>query len=670
MFKLIEELKRATPKKRIELLTRMHARNVEYFATANPQISEFIKARGTGTFEIRVTNSGLEILDRTGKRQCHPPGDVFSYMSDLGAWHHSGWVDKVLPVHINRGDNEHGRVIVRFVEAVYRQFPDLGRKVKASGEIRLPKMRDGRCFSGGVVFLGIFTGLHIMYYLNRTAVRDMLLIEPDLDRFALSCYFLDFERIARLTGRLLLHVGPDTPQNPIDTLVNRAPVTSAAWVRLLPAYADGKFNDILARVSLRWRALIEIFVPFDREIRNVQYGWRNLKDKRPILFDRPALSSASLVTVVASGPSLASDMEWLRQNQSRMIILSSISSVRVLKENGIRVDYQCTLDTEIEPPLLESLGMDPNVPLLAYYKLDPSVAARFSKVLLVPEDNKANPVRFRRSVTFTHPTTGNLMMAVAVWLRPRRILLAGLDLGFREAGQSHVRGGWHDENEGAGHVDETGGRDHIAVPANFPESEGEILTLAYYNNARFQIEDAIVSLRGECKVMNIADGARIAGAEPVRSSELQLAEYVEREDDKRAIEAAFSADSTAIWEPYSITGRQLVEETMQTLLRHLTLASGFSWPDWAFALDKAWERTLGEILAKYRDLRIEVFSKLVYDVLSEWYKMALLTSSDDQAAEVYEKGLEQIRISFEALSWPDDLDEQHTTEKLVAELQQ
>lgn len=656
MFKLIDELKRASPKKRIDLLTRMHARNVEFFGIANPQIAEFIRARGTGRFEIRVTNAGLEILDRRGQQQYHPEGQLFSYMSDLGAWHHSGWVDKVLPLHINRGDNEHGRRIIGFIEGVYRQFEGLGHQIKGSGEIRLPRMRDGRSYSGAVVFLGVFTGLHVMNYLNRTAVRDLFLIEPDLDRFALSCYFLDYEKVTNLTGRLLLHVGPEPPQNPIEILVGRAPVTSAAWVRLLPAYADGKFDDILARVSLRWRALIEIFVPFDREIRNLQYGWRNLKARRPMLHARPELSKGSIVAVVASGPSLASDMQWLRENQSRMIIFSSISSVRVLRENGIRVDYQCTLDTEIETPLFESLGMDPDVPLVAYFKVDPAIAERFRTVLLLHESGKANPVRFRKSIGFTHPTTGNLMMAVAAWLRPSRIVLAGLDLGFREASRSHVSGGWHDENEGSGHVEETGGRDHIKVRANFPESEGQILTLAYYNNARAQIEGAIASLGTQCEVINVADGAHIAGALPRRSDEMTLPPYPDKESDLKAIGNAFSTEPKEIWDLYEVAGKQLVEETRQALMKNLTLASAFSWPEWALSLDRAWELTLGEMLERHKDLRIEVFSKFIYDLLSEWYKLALLAQTHEQVAQVYEKGLEQIRITLDGLGWPEELD--------------
>jgi hypothetical protein len=235
-------------------------------------------------------------------------------------------------------------------------------------------------------------------------------------------------------------------------------------------------------------------------------------------------------------------------------------------------------------------------------------------------------------------------------------VLAGLDLGFRDASQSHVSGGWHDENEGSGHVEETGGRDHIKVRANFPESEDQILTLAYYNNARAQVEGAIASLGAGCEVINVADGAFIAGARPQRSSEVVLPPYPEKESDLRAIESAFSVKPDEIWDPYEVTGRQVLEEAREVLIKNLTLASAFSWPEWAPSLDRAWELTLGEIHERHKDLRMEVFSKFVYDLLSEWYKLALLANKHDQVAEIYVKGLEQVRITLDGLTWPDELD--------------
>lgn len=655
MFNILNNLKQYNAKQRIRACERMHEKNIAFFARYNAQIADFLRQRGTGFYELHFTERGIEILDRERLNAYHPPGQLLEYSAQLAAPHHDGWIDKIAGRHIFRGNNEHGQTILRFVNGLYASVPGLPAQVAGKTEIHLPKLRDGRYYSGPVVFLGVFSALHVMHYLNKTVVRDIFIYEPDLDRFAVSCYFLDYAKIEETFGHILIHIGPEAPQNPIDMLINRAPVTAATWVRLLPAYADVDFSELVNRISLRWRALTEIFVPYDREIRNMLYGLRNLRAKLPVLYKRPQLSEKSTIAVVASGPSLNRDLEWLKANQDRLIIFCSISCIRVLKENGIRPDFQVTLDTEIDEPLFEQLQMDPDIPLIAYYKLDPAIAARFKTVLLVPEAGKANAVAFRQPITFTHPTTGNTMISVATWCRPAQLLIIGLDLGFRDARRSHVQGGWHDENEGIGHHEETGGRDHIAVRANFEESEGQILTLSYYNNARFHVQDALAVYYKDRKAYNLADGARIEGAEPKRHEEIELPEYPEKADDLAALQTAFGSGDD-IWLPYPRSGKVTRDELFEKLLGELDLGKQFSWPKWANALDQSWDRLVKQTLATSVDYRFEAYSKLIYDLLGEWYRVAVLAGTEALSSQVYQKGLELIRETLRSLPWPEELD--------------
>lgn len=656
MFKIMDDLKRSDPKRREKLLMRTHAKNIEYFKKTNPELASFIEVRGTGPFGIRLTDTSLDIYDRQTSQLYHPPGELFPYMAELGAWHHTAWVDKMIIQHVWRGELEHGKRIREFLEGIYAEFPDLLLEKINSGEVRLPPLKDGRCYSGPVVFLGIFTGLHIMYYLNRTAVRDVFLIEPDMDRFVLSCFFLDYQQLENRLGHLLLHVGPNAPQFPIDTLIGLAPITASSWVRLLTAYPDGKFDDIINRVGLRWRSLVEIFVPCERELKNLVNGLHNIRNGLPLLHTPPALSANATIAVVASGPSLNADMEWLKRNQDRLIILASISCTRVLKENGIRPDFQCTLDTEIDEPLMEQLQLDPEIPLVAYYKLNPELAKSFGKVLLLHEDNKANAVRFLHSFAHTHPTTGNLMAALAAWCKPYQLLFLGLDLGYRDPNLSHVRGGWHDDKEGAGHFEETGNREHLHVAANFTESEGQILTMSYYNNARCGVESAIAPLQEHSRILNLADGARIEGAQPMRNAELELSPYPEKADDLKLFEQCFSADYDDIFEPYDTPGRQLIEELAEFVIGKLEMEGGFHWVEFSQALDAAWSKAVADCVQRHREFRIEVFGKLVLDLLSEWYRTLVLAETPENTERIYRKGLTQLRETLATLPWPGELD--------------
>lgn len=655
MFRIIDDLKRSKPKQREKIVQEMFLKNVKYLRRMNGELADFVLMRGTGNYGIQFTDDFLNVIDRHTHQCYHPPGQLLNYMHELGAWHHTGWVDRLAVLPSWRGTTEHARLVMGVLEPLWKSLPQLKDRM-AKGIAKLPVISGARRYSGPVVFLGIFTGLHIMSYLNKTEVRGVFMIEPDLDRFALSCFFFDYEVMEKSYGNLQLHVGPNAPQSPIELLVTRAPVTASTWVRLLPAYHSEEFDDIINRVGLRWRALTEIFVPYDRELQNLKNGMRNLRDGRPFTRVPPSLSENSTIAVVASGPSLQTDMAWLKKNQNRLIVMASISCVRVLKENGIRVDYQCTLDTELEEPLFQQLQMDPEVPLVAYYKINPELLKRFSKVYLMHEDGKANAVRFLSSITHTHPTTGNFMTAFAVWCRPAQLLFIGLDLGFRDARRSHVEGGWHDEDEGIGHEAETAHAEHLKVAANFPEAEGEILTMSYYNNARFAVEDAIAALQGHCKIYNFSDGAKINGAAPLRSKEMKLPTYGAKKQDLAAIEQGFSSDYSGALEPYDTPGQMLVDGMTKAIVDRVAGLKKFDWKRFSEAVDAAWGDAVQYCVHEYRDLRFEIYAKLAQDALQEWYRTMVMTESQDEARKIYDIGLAAIEEMLKSLKWPEELD--------------
>jgi hypothetical protein len=654
MFKIIDELKRGNANKRQALLLQTHERNVEYFSKVNPGLAQFIKTRGTGPFNIRVTDESIDIVDRTTNQPIHPQGKLFSYMSDLGDLHHDAWVDKAVVTHVWRGGSEHGKKVSTFAKSLYDELPELRERATA-GLVRLPPTRDKRHFSGPTVFLGVFAGLHIMYYLNRVAINDVIIIEPNIDSFSLSCFFLDYQLLEKRFGYLNLHVGSNAPEFLISELIGRSQITASRWIRILPAYQSEQFDDILNRITLRWRSLIDIHVPMDREQRNLVYGLQNVHAGHRFLRHTPKLSANATIAVVASGPSLTANIEWLKANQDKMIILAPISCVRVLRDHGIRYDFQCTLDTELGEELLEKLRLDYDAPLIAYYKMNPDLVRRFKKVLLLHESGKANSVGFLRPFTYTHPTTGNLMSAVAAWCKPSRVIFLGLDLGFRDPKCGHVSGGWHDDDDGKGHKAEEQD-ENLSVAANFPESDGQILTKAYYNAARFSVEGALASLFGQGQVLNLADGARIKGAEPMHSSDLHLSEYPEKAKDLAAIEQSFSKASRDIFDIYETPGRQLIKEWTDAIMKHLEIKGKFNWPEFARCLDSALREAGSQYAKKYREIRLEIFGGCVIDMLGEWYAAMVLAESAANAERLYRKGLIELRNTLLSLPWPDELD--------------
>lgn len=655
---IIEELLRSTPKQRKKKLLALHDKNIRMFMRFNRELGEFVAAHESGPFEIRINEDFLDIVHGPSGQPIHPWGQAADYYREMGQPHHTGWIDftEVKPVYQGQS-TEQGRRTLQFVKPLQEIMPDLAARM-ATGEIALPRTQDGRRYSGATLFLGIFSGLHIAHFLARSEICNAVFIEPDIERFLLSTYFLDYEAIQNRLGRLVLHVGEEVPKTLPNMLIADYPATSSAWVRVLQGYPSEDFDRTLDDFKMRWRQLVEIMVPFDREVRNLTYAARNIHDKRLIWAKRPELSAASRIAVVASGPSLENDIEWLKANRERLVIMAAHSAVRVLMRNDIRPDFQCNLETELTEELLDKLSMEKDIPLLNYYKADPALIERFDRVLLVTEVGKANPVFWKAAMNGTHPTTGNLAVSVALHCQPKEVYLLGLDLSYRDIKRTHVKGSWYDDNEGAGHRDFEG-RELIPAPANFTEGGETVSTTAYHNVARSIIETMVARQQGVVKVYNLSDGVGIAGAEPRRSSDIELEAYPQRADDLASIDAAFLPGGGVGegWLPYATSGAELWRKMRDIVVKRMTLKR-FDWLAFSKALDGTWDQAFQNARDKdLFDFRMEAYHQLISSLLSDWYRTALFARNPKEAEKIYDMGLKNLKAVLDEVAWPDELDE-------------
>ena len=650
---VIEDLKKAKPKRRPKILQDIHDRNTAFFKRRHPALGDALEKLGTGGFVIRFNDDFLDIVEQSTDQYAHRPGKLLEYIETVASWHHTGWIDKLEVLHRYTGEHEHGQALQSFCNALHRALPQIAERMR-SGIIQLPKMPGGRRFSGSTVFLGALTGLHIVHYLNTTEVRDIFIIEPDIHKFVLSCWFVDYPAIEKRFGRLVLHVGQDMPESPLDFLMSTSPIVAGVWMRLLPIYPSPYFDEVIARINLRWRSIHEILVPFDRELRNLGYGAANLRAGYPILCKTPQLSTDCRIAVVGSGPSLDNDIPWLKANQSKLIIFAVHSSVRVLRKHGIRPDFQVTLDTELLE-YLPKLQLDPEIPFVVYYKIDPRAIEGFKTVLMVPENGKANVVRFKRPIAHTHPTSGNTAVAVALFMQAPETYLLGLDLGFREVERSHAADTYYDDEGGEGHGDAKW-RDKVKAKTNFEASAGQIYTHAYYDYSRTVVEHALASVANGRKVYNLSDGVQIKGAEARRSSDIELSSYQSRKADLLALHSAFVSGQEDVWEPYLQSGADLLQEMSHTLMEALELKHP-DWPAYAKALDTSWPKTFLRHLSRYPgDLRIEAYGQLVQGLLSEWLRALVFTRNPSEFSTGFAAGREHLQTALGRLEWPRGLD--------------
>ncbi|PLX51030.1 MAG: hypothetical protein C0613_01545 [Desulfobulbaceae bacterium] len=648
---IIQKLQAAPPKKRLKILRRMRQKNQRFFEKekAFAKFAELLKTTDVSDYEVKVTEDFLDIIEKKSGLYCHPAGDLLGQAQRLAAPYHSGWINVVKPLHGDFGETSHGDLVRGFLDNLYEGCPEIKLR-RTTGELDLPAGQDDLLHSGPVVFLGIFHGLHIVSYLENVAPTQIILVEPDIEAFLLSCYFLDYEFLAKRFEPLSLSVGRELPIDLVDNFFNEVDITSRVWVRFLPVYNDPLFKGIVEQVALR-QAKYQAHVPYGRDLRGLENGAYNVRQGyRYCGREKKPGSSLTLpnIAVVGSGPSLKNDLEWLRANQKNLLIITAMSTGLILHQNGIEPDIQTFLD--VQDPILANYLLE--CPTVFYYKVDPDIVAAAPEAILVAQNLFPNSVKWTRALANIGPTSLNTAMSVACWLRPQNIYLAGADLSMRDAeGGSHAfqtLGSSPQNNQSTFDYEK---RDTVPVAkSNFPESEGLLKTDSYLWFAKLALEQCVLELEAATTVYNLSDGAFIKGTVPVRSGAVLLS----GEGAKLgALEVArlFPRMSDKDWAPYPKRGHELLAE-MRREISDL-FAETFSWPLFVRAIEVDLTQTVNKYCdTRANDMRMRVFLHPLCDVVTEWYRAMIYAKTEGELEMLYANGLKALREVLDSLEWP------------------
>ncbi|PNU21163.1 hypothetical protein C2E25_03770 [Geothermobacter hydrogeniphilus] len=646
---MLERLRKRTPRQRASLLSNTFQANLTFFKQRDPALASLLESGGQNPYQVSINDHFLDLIDTSSNLLCHPQSGLDSFAEQLGDWHHPGWIDFLDPrLRHYPQDENHGRQLMAFSESLLAAFPQFEERL-SEDRFQLPEIENGRRFSPAVVFAGIFHGLHIDHYLSRTSVADVTLIEPDRFKFLVSCHFLDYARLEQRCGGLRLHVGDPVPDAFLQAILTRSWITSTVWLRVLPGYRLPEIDRIVERLRLAWLALTDAWVPADRELRALDHAKKNLAAGVPILTSEPRPEPETRIAVVGAGPSLCNDLAWLKKQQQQIIIIAAHTAVRVLLKNGIRPDFQVSLDPEWDDATLRRLDLDRRIPLLAGNHKDPAILRQFDQPLLVAVDGLPQPVIFNYQLPFGLQTTGNLALAFACACHPRTLLLLGMDFGFRDSNRIHVKGGHFDEQTDQG-VEITGNR-QLPVAANFP-SRQPLLTRPYFNDARLLAEKTLRQLEPGTRILNLSDGARIAGADAVHSNEFELDPWPDKEAALAALKAAFEPPRRGEhWHPFA-DGANQTADLLTTGLHRLFDQQTISWSHLASTLNRA-QHDLFQLCrtGTTPDLRPLPYLRIIKDLLTTWFRFLIAARTPEETANLYRKGRELLLGA--AMEWND-----------------
>lgn len=311
--------------------------------------------------------------------------------------------------------------------------------------------------STGCIFIyGFAQGLAIADLLEMYPDRLLYVYEPDVHQFYKTLVNYDLRDL--LNHRNLYYIGIGEDQlNAVFYMAAVHMQQTLAFVAL--RYYLEREMDVLRGIKSKFEEFQVTYESnlkthqFFKEdwVRNGLYQMADMLSSTPIESLKNVFPNSTAV-VVASGPSLKADIEWINRLYPHALILSAGSSIQALVKHGIQPHIAVTLDGG---PINGKVFSDPRTleaPLLyastSYYEITDRKTDHKIHAVMSNDEVSQYFMGVDKAHTALSPTptvTGTAIQA-AVWMGARRIIMMGQDLSF-PGGKFYADGVEHVDDE-------------------------------------------------------------------------------------------------------------------------------------------------------------------------------------------------------------------------------
>ncbi|MDR2639458.1 MAG: DUF115 domain-containing protein [Helicobacteraceae bacterium] len=381
-----------------------------------------------------------------------------------------------------------------------------------------------------VVFCGVGAIAHIAILdENKRLSNGAIIFESDPEWFVISCYFLDYERFLDPAKANLLIVGGKMRSDLAREFfaIDRF---SRGFIRL-ELIADNRAENIdaIRQIAIAHKECLRGWGTSEDELVGVKNAIANRA--APRLRKNAKIDFA--IAVVGNGASLETLLDFLWDNQKKLVIFSAGTALKPLLSAGVTPDFHIEIERMDHLSAILQAAPIGDIALIAADLVDPSTLAAAKESFVFTRDGAAASSFSDDRVAFSSPIVGNAALALALEFSDE-IYLCGLDAGFRRDKKMHAARSFYDERADAS-------AEQIATRGNF---SGDIWTNSLLAHSRAALEAAIAS-KPRAKVFNLSDGAFIVGAKPLQAAKTRIESRGDKAAAIAAIKSCFAVTSGA-----------------------------------------------------------------------------------------------------------------------------
>ncbi|NOU50780.1 motility associated factor glycosyltransferase family protein [Pseudoalteromonas sp. JBTF-M23] len=394
------------------------------------------------------------------------------------------------------------------------------------------------------MLFGIGLGYHLTEIFENRKVSFISILEPNEDYFFASLFVADWqsvlEKIDENGSFLYLGIGK-TEEEIFRDIYERSRnigIASVSYTWFYQHYPSSKMANWVEEFKTNFHQFFTGFGFFDDAIMGIAHTLGNLENNFNLMDNRQPMDKSVAnfpVFIVANGPSLDKEIEFIKSVQDQVVVVSCNSASTALVKHGIIPDFHVALErTEMTYDFLRDFLSEEarsKMNLLITNVMHPTVQSLFPWTGFGLKGNESSTQLIHlaefldgKSITevlsYCNPLVGNTALSYACHLGFKNIYLFGVDNGYVDEEHHHSKSSFYYKSTGeVAHKPLKIGK-QISLPGNFSPS---VLTDEFMCVGNIQMGKLLASFKHKgVQVFNCSNGAKIEGALPLPSDLLVL----------------------------------------------------------------------------------------------------------------------------------------------------
>jgi len=374
---------------------------------------------------------------------------------------------------------------------------------------------------------GIGLGYHLTEMIKLKDISYMTIYEPHIDLFFASLYTIPWNLIFKYFSakgkaiNLVIGVSPDEAvTNNMNFIRQRLMPLTSCFYRY-KHFNHEKIAEIISREPQSDAV----------ERQQSDAGWyedqragfflsaRNIKNRNKF-FSGKKTTGFSRAFIVGSGPSLNETINYISKHQDKAIVVSCGSAMTPLIKAGITPDYQIVQERTWHFPKHEEkhdLDVIKKISLLKLNVISPKIDHFYKETLVFQKfrDPGSSILGDNYPVTTAvNPTVTNAGIAICAELGMKEVYLFGIDYGAPiDSDKMHAANTIHDEITADDSVKSN-------TTFDLPGNLGSVIRTTTVLSWSLKTTELKIAEFPSTKWFNVGEGALIAGATPVKRTDL------------------------------------------------------------------------------------------------------------------------------------------------------